>query len=42
MKIIPIMFCFDKNYCIPASIAFISLLCNTAKYGTMGGGKIRI
>ena len=27
MKIeIPIMFCFDKNYVIPASVAFYSLL----------------
>ena len=25
-KIIPIMFCFDKNYVIPASVAFYSLL----------------
>ena len=25
-KEIPIMFCFDKNYVIPASVAFYSLL----------------
>ncbi|RAX52998.1 hypothetical protein CCY99_06415 [Helicobacter sp. 16-1353] len=29
--IIPVMFCFDKNYCVPASVAFYSLLENTAK-----------
>lgn len=28
---IPIIFCFDKNYIIPASVAFYSLLENTAK-----------
>lgn len=30
-KIIPIAFCFDKNYVIPASVAFYSLLENSNK-----------
>ncbi|MDO7252589.1 hypothetical protein [Helicobacter cappadocius] len=36
-QIIPVMFCFDTNYVIPASVAFFSLLKNT-KYTYMGGG----
>lgn len=28
---IPIMFCFDRNYAIPASVAFYSLLENARK-----------
>lgn len=38
-NIIPIMFCFDKNYVLPAAVAFYSLLKNAAK-STMGGGAI--
>lgn len=43
--IIPMMFCFDKNYCITAASAFYSLLQNTNKYtmatnNLRGGGKI--
>ena len=30
-KEIPIMFCFDKNYVIPASVAFYSLMENSSK-----------
>ncbi|WP_143428743.1 glycosyltransferase family 8 protein [Helicobacter sp. 11S02596-1] len=37
IQIIPLMFCFDKNYAIPASVAFYSLLKNT-KPISMGGG----
>ncbi|WP_180762735.1 hypothetical protein [Helicobacter sp. 12S02232-10] len=33
---IPVMFCFDKNYVIPASVAFYSLLKNAGEL--MGGG----
>lgn len=29
---IPIMFCFDKNYVIPASVAFYSLLENARRF----------
>lgn len=41
--IIPMMFCFDKNYCITAASAFYSLLQNTNKYtivanNSRGGG----
>ncbi|RDU65197.1 glycosyltransferase family 8 protein [Helicobacter sp. MIT 14-3879] len=39
---IPIMFCFDKNYAIPASVAFYSLLKNANRFyevdSTYGGG----
>lgn len=41
--VIPMMFCFDKNYCITAAAAFYSLLQNTNKYALFakpawGGG----
>ncbi|WP_257874232.1 hypothetical protein [Helicobacter sp. 13S00482-2] len=36
-QVIPIMFCFDTRYVIPASVAFYSLLTNT-KYSSKGGG----
>lgn len=35
--VIPVVFCFDNNYVIPASVAFYSLLENASKY-VMGGG----
>ena len=40
-QIIPIMTCFDKNYVIPASVAFYSLLKNAKRtYTDKGGGII--
>ncbi len=38
-KIIPMMFCFDQNYVIPAAVAFYSLLENHQKT-TGGGGRV--
>ena len=43
-QIIPIMTCFDKNYVIPAAVAFYSLLKNAKRTYTdnKGGGGIII
>lgn len=40
MKIIPIMFCFDKNYCIPASIAFNHFFAIQQNIALWGGVKL--
>ncbi|WP_095273496.1 lipopolysaccharide 1,2-glucosyltransferase [Helicobacter sp. 11S03491-1] len=37
--IIPIMFCFDTHYVIPAAIAFYSLLKNAKNISVGGGGR---
>lgn len=41
-KIIPMMFCFDKNYAIPAAVAFYSLLENNKKEALGGGVEFRL
>ncbi|WP_143428311.1 glycosyltransferase family 8 protein [Helicobacter sp. 13S00477-4] len=37
-QIIPLMFCFDTHYVIPAAVAFYSLLENIKKSLNGGGG----
>ncbi|WP_305862925.1 hypothetical protein [Helicobacter cholecystus] len=39
-KTIPMMFCFDENYAIPASVAFYSLLYNNQQKAR-GGGRVQ-
>lgn len=39
-KIIPMMFCFDENYVIPASVALYSLLENNQEGALGGGGRV--
>lgn len=41
-KIIPMMFCFDKNYVIPAAVAFYSLLENNEKEAVGGGVEFKL